>query len=92
MEYKYIGNSGLRVSSLGLGSMTFGTNASKKEAFKILEKAYENGVNFIDTAEMYPSPISEDTVGISEKWVGEWLKTKSREITWICIKLIGLIL
>ena len=89
MEYKYIGNSGLRVSSLGLGSMTFGTNASKKEAFKILEKAYENGVNFIDTAEMYPSPISEDTVGISEKWVGEWLKTKSRDSIILATKVTG---
>jgi aryl-alcohol dehydrogenase-like predicted oxidoreductase len=89
MEYRYIGNSGLRVSSLGLGSMTFGSDASKKEAFKILDKAYESGVNFIDTAEMYPSPVSKDTAGISEIWVGEWLKTKPRDSIILATKVTG---
>lgn len=89
MQHRYIGNSGLRVSPLGIGSMTFGTNALKEETFRILDKAYDNGINLIDTAEMYPSPVSRETVGISELWIGEWLKTKPRDSIILTTKVAG---
>lgn len=89
MNYRYIGKSGLRVSPLGIGSMTFGTNATKEETFKILDKAYDSGINLIDTAEMYPSPVASETAGISESWIGEWLKTKSRDSIILATKVTG---
>ena len=48
MNYRYIGRSGLRVSPICMGTMTFGTQCDKKEAFRIMDKAYEHGVNFYD--------------------------------------------
>jgi aryl-alcohol dehydrogenase-like predicted oxidoreductase len=89
MEYRYIGNSGLRVSPVGLGSMTFGTNADKKETFKILDKAYDYGINLFDTAEMYPSPVSAKTAGVSESWIGEWMETKARDSIILATKVTG---
>jgi len=89
MNYRYIGKSGLRVSEIGLGTMTFGTNASKKESFKILDKAYEHGINFIDTAELYPSPVSKELAGLSERYIGEWLKSKPRESLIVSSKVAG---
>ena len=89
MNYRYIGTSGLRVSEIGLGTMTFGTNASKKESFKILDKAYEHGINFIDTAEIYPSPVSQELAGLSETYIGEWLQKKPRDSVMIASKVAG---
>ena len=89
MNYRYIGTSGLRVSEIGLGTMTFGTNANKKESFKILDKAYEHGINFIDTAEIYPSPVSQDLAGLSETYIGEWLETKPRDSVMVASKVAG---
>ena len=89
MNYRYIGNSGLRVSEIGLGTMTFGTNANKKESFAIMDKAYHAGINFFDTAELYPSPVSEKLAGLSEEWIGEWLQTKPRDSIIIASKVAG---
>ena len=63
MDFRYIGKSGLRVSSICMGTMTFGSSTSKKEAFKILDKSYENGINFYDTAEIYPVPPKKSYEG-----------------------------
>jgi len=89
MNYRYIGKSGLKVSEIGLGTMTFGTNANKKESFAIMDKAYEAGVNFLDTAELYPSPVSEKLAGLSEEWIGKWLQTKSRDSVILASKVAG---
>jgi len=89
MKYRYIGNSGLKVSEIGLGTMTFGTNANKKESFKIMDRAYESGINFLDTAELYPSPISKELAGVSEQWIGEWLQTKPRDSVILASKVAG---
>ena len=89
MNYRYIGNSGLRVSEIGLGTMTFGTNADKKTSFAIMDKAYEAGINFLDTAELYPSPVSEKLTGLSEEWIGEWLQTKPRDSIIVASKVAG---
>lgn len=89
MEYRYIGKSGLRVSPICLGTMTFGSTTSKEEAFKILDHAYENGINFFDTAEIYPVPPDMKYMGESEKIVGQWLKTKPRESVILATKVAG---
>ena len=89
MEYRYIGRSGLRVSVIGLGTMTFGSTTDKKEAFKIMDEAYDKGINFIDTAELYPVPPEEKYAGLTEEIVGEWLKTKSRDSIILATKVAG---
>ena len=89
MDFRYIGKSGLRVSSICMGTMTFGSTTSKDEAFKIMDKAYERGINFYDTAELYPVPPKANTAGITEEWVGQWLKTKSRDSIILATKVAG---
>ncbi|MDY0050970.1 MAG: aldo/keto reductase [Aliarcobacter sp.] len=89
MEFRYIGKSGLRVSSICMGTMTFGSSTTKEEAFKIMDKAYENGINFFDTAELYPVPPKANTTGITEQIVGQWLKTKPRDSIILATKVAG---
>ena len=89
MEFRYIGKSGLRVSSICMGTMTFGSSTNKEEAFKIMDKAYDRGINFYDTAELYPVPPKAETTGITEKIVGEWLKTKPRDSIILATKVAG---
>jgi aryl-alcohol dehydrogenase-like predicted oxidoreductase len=89
LEYRYIGKSGLRVSVICLGTMTFGSTTDKKEAFSILDKAYDSGINFYDTAELYPVPPEEKYAGETEKIIGEWLKTKQRESIILASKVAG---
>lgn len=75
MEYKPLGNSGLRVSNLCMGAMTFGRESTKADSFKMLDLFKEAGGNFIDTANVY-------SVGGSETILGEWLKTQKRD-NWV---------
>jgi len=89
MTYRYIGKTGLRVSPICMGTMTFGTQADEKMAFKILDKAYDAGVNFYDTAELYPVPPSGKLAGITEEIVGRWMKTKPRENIILATKVAG---
>lgn len=89
MKHRYIGNSGLRVSPICLGTMIFGSTTSKEEAFKILDKAYDRGINFFDTAEIYPVPPKKIYEGTTEKIVGEWLKTKKRDSIILATKVSG---
>ena len=89
MKYRYIGRTGLRVSPICLGTMTFGTQCDKTEAFKIMDKAYEAGVNFFDTAEIYPVPPSGKLGGLTEEIVGEWLADKPRDKMIIATKVAG---
>lgn len=71
MKYRFLGNSGLKVSELGLGAMTFGRETSEQDSHRLMDRFVEAGGNFIDTADVY-------SAGGSEKVVGTWLKTKSR--------------
>ncbi len=89
MNYRYIGRTGLRVSPICMGTMTFGTQCEKKEAFAILDKAYEYGVNFYDSAELYPVPPQAKLAGITEEWLGEWLQSKPRESIILATKIAG---
>jgi len=89
MEYRYIGQSGLRVSPVCLGTMMFGSMCDKKTAFAIMDKAHDAGINFFDTAEVYPVPPRAESVGITEEIVGEWLQGKSRDSLIIATKVAG---
>ncbi|MBU0720480.1 aldo/keto reductase [bacterium] len=90
MKYRYIGKTGLRVSPICMGTMTFGTQTpDEKEAFRIMDKAYERGVNFYDTAELYPVPPSGELAGLTEEIVGRWLKSKPRESIILASKIAG---
>jgi len=89
MQYRYIGRSGLRVSPICLGTMTFGSQCDEKTAFKIMDKAHEAGVNFFDTAELYPVPPEEKLAGLTEEMVGRWLKSKPRESLILATKIAG---
>jgi aryl-alcohol dehydrogenase-like predicted oxidoreductase len=71
MEYRYIGKTGMKVSELCLGAMTFGRETDKKESHRILDQFVEAGGTFIDTANVYSR-------GASEEIVGEWLKNQDR--------------
>ncbi len=72
MEYRYMGRTGLKVSELCLGAMTFGRETSEKDSYPMLEYFAEQGGNFIDTADVYSQ-------GKSEEIVGRWLKNKPRD-------------
>jgi len=74
MQYRPLSNTGLDVSALCLGTMTFGEQNSEQEAFEQLDMALDSGVNFIDTAEMYATPPRAETMGSTERIIGNWLK------------------
>ena len=89
MEYRYVGSSGLRVSPICMGTMSFGTWSDKSESFRILDTAFDRGINFFDTAEIYPVPPTAEMVGLSEEIFGQWIKTKSRDAVLVATKVAG---
>ena len=72
MTYTQLPNTNLKVSKICLGTMTFGEQNSETEAHEQLNFALENGINFIDTAEMYPIAAKQETLGSTEKYIGNW--------------------
>ena len=76
MKFSKLGNTNIKISKIGLGTMTFGEQNSEVESFSIMDCAYENGVNFFDTAEMYPIYPKSETYGMTEKIIGKWIKEK----------------
>lgn len=89
MEYRQLGSSDLHVSAVCLGTMTFGQQNSEAEAHAQLDYAFERGVNFIDTAEMYPVPPRAETVTRTESIVGTWLKNQPRDQVVLATKVAG---
>ncbi len=73
MQYHRIPHSSLEVSTLGLGTMTFGEQNSEADAHAQLDYAVAQGINLIDVAEMYPVPPRPETQGLTETYVGNWL-------------------
>lgn len=80
MEYRFLGKTGLRVSELCLGAMTFGRETTEEISFQILDRFVAAGGNFIDTADVY-------TRGVSEEIVGRWLRDKRRDDLVIATKV-----
>lgn len=77
MNYRKLGNTDLNVSELCLGTMTWGEQNTEQEAHEQLDYALSEGINFIDTAEMYPVPPKADTQGLTEQYIGTWLSKRS---------------
>ena len=76
MNFRRLGRTGLKVSEICLGTMTFGHQCDEKTSFAILDRAAEQGVTFIDTANVYPVPPAPETAGRTEEIVGAWLEGK----------------
>ncbi|WP_282039954.1 NADP(H)-dependent aldo-keto reductase [Halomonas alimentaria] len=90
MQTRPLGDTGIEVSRLCLGTMTFGEQNSEAEAHEQLERAVAFGINFIDTAEMYPVPPRAETQGRTESYIGSWLKRRgSRDDVIIATKAAG---
>ncbi len=89
MKYNSLGKSDLKVSEFALGTMTFGEQNTLADACAQLDYAVAQGVNFIDTAEMYPVPGKAETQGRTEEYVGHWLKTKQRDKIIVATKVAG---
>jgi aryl-alcohol dehydrogenase-like predicted oxidoreductase len=89
MERRRLGKSAIVVSDICMGTMTFGSQTDEAEAFRILDKCFDAGIDFYDTAEGYPVPPDAKWVGRTEEIVGKWLKTKPREAIVLATKVSG---
>jgi aryl-alcohol dehydrogenase-like predicted oxidoreductase len=90
MNFKKLGNTDLKVSTICLGTMTWGEQNNQKDAFEQMDYALDNGVNFFDTAELYSVPMKAETRGKTSQYIGEWfLKTKKRNKIILADKVAG---
>ena len=92
MDFKYLGLSDLKVSSYCLGTMTYGETTEESDAHLQINEAISAGINFIDTAEMYPTcPIRKETSGRTEEIIGSWIKDnkEKRKNFILATKVVG---
>ena len=91
MKYNELGKSGIKVSELCLGSMTWGSQNSQEDANRQIEISLNHGINFLDTAEMYPAtPRSAETQGDTERIIGHWFnKSRQRSNIILATKITG---
>ena len=90
MNYKKLGSTDVDVSTICLGTMTWGEQNSKADGFEQMDYAIDNGVNFWDTAEIYAIPMRAETYGETENIIGEWFKkTKKRDKVILATKVSG---
>ncbi len=89
MKYRRLGRTGLVVSEIGLGTMTFGSMADEAQSRAILDRAFDAGVNFLDIAEVYPVPPDPKWAGASEEIVGKWMADRRRDELIIATKVAG---
>ncbi|MFN4275698.1 MAG: NADP(H)-dependent aldo-keto reductase [Ferrovibrio sp.] len=90
MEFRRLGRTDLQVSLICLGTMTWGEQNTEADAHAQLDYALERGINFIDTAEMYPVPPRGETQGSTERYIGTWLKARgNRDKVIIATKVAG---
>ena len=91
MQRKELGRTGIEVSALCLGSMTWGSSNTEVEGHAQIDAALAHGVDFIDTAEMYPTyPVKKETIGRTEEIIGTWLaKTRRRDDVILASKQTG---
>ena len=90
MNYKKLGNTNLDVSTICLGTMTWGEQNTQEEGFEQMDYALDQGINFFDAAEMYPSPCRKETYGETEKVIGNWFKgRKKRDKIILATKISG---
>ncbi|WP_322510232.1 aldo/keto reductase, partial [Anaerolinea sp.] len=90
MEYRRLGNSGLKVARICLGTMQFGWTADEKTSFEVMDAYFEAGGNFIDTADVYSAWVPGNPGGISEEIIGRWMKArKNRHLIVLATKFNG---
>jgi aryl-alcohol dehydrogenase-like predicted oxidoreductase len=89
MKYRRLGKSAIVVSDICMGTMTFGNQADEATSLRILDRSFDAGINFFDTAEGYPVPPDIKYVGRTEEIVGKWLKTKNRDAVILATKVSG---
>src|SRR5262245_11800247 len=90
MEYRVLGRTGLKVSAIGLGTMTFGEQNTEAQGHEQIDYAVGEGVNLLDTAEMYSVPPRAETYGATERIIGSWLKKSGkRDKVVIATKVAG---
>ena len=90
MKFKKLGNTDLDVSSICLGTMTWGTQNSEKDAFEQMDYSLDQGVNFFDTAELYSIPPTAESYGKTEVMIGNWFeKKKNRDKIILASKIAG---
>jgi aryl-alcohol dehydrogenase-like predicted oxidoreductase len=89
MQRRRLGRSGIVVTDICMGTMTFGLQADERTSFAIMDCAFDAGIDFFDTAEMYPVPPSAERFGITEQIVGRWLKQKPRGEIILATKVTG---
>ena len=90
MEYSYLPGTDIKVSKICLGTMTFGNQNSVQESEEQMNYALENGVNFFDTAELYPVPASAERYALTEVIIGNWIKKRSvRDQIVLATKIAG---
>jgi aryl-alcohol dehydrogenase-like predicted oxidoreductase len=89
MEQRRLGTSGLVVSEICMGTMTFGLQADEATGFRVMDRCFDAGIDFYDTAEVYPVPPSAELAGDTEEIVGRWLKTKPRDGVILATKIAG---
>lgn len=83
ISYRPLGDSGLNVSAIALGTMTWGEQNSEADAHAQIDYALERGLNLIDTAEMYPVPPNGETQGRTESYIGSWFARRKQRERWI---------
>ena len=88
MEHKRLGRTGLAVSRLCLGTMTFGLQCDEATSVTILDRAFESGVDFIDTSDRYPLGGDDTTVGVTEEILGRWLRGRRDRVV-VATKCFG---
>ena len=89
MQHRRLGTSAIVVSDICMGTMTFGSQVGEAEAIRILDKSFDAGIDFYDTAEGYPVPPDVKWVGRTEEIVAKWLKTKPRDAIILATKVSG---
>jgi len=90
MEYRELGRTGIKVSKICLGTMTWGEQNTEAEGHAQIDMALDQGINFMDTAEMYSVPVRAETYGSTERVIGTWLKkTGKRDQVVIATKVVG---
>ena len=90
METRQLGDTDVQVSALCLGTMTWGRQNTEEEAFAQMDYAFDKGINFFDTAELYPIPPEADTQGRTETMIGNWFeKTGKRQDVILATKVVG---
>ena len=90
MRYDLLGNTDLKVSKICLGTMTWGEQNIEEDAHQQMSYALDRGINFFDTAELYPVPIKAETQGLTEEYMGTWFKkTGNRDKVILASKIVG---